>query len=201
MIKLSFRLFFSFLFLPLLLIAKYMCTTSLLHFQKKKEVLFTTSTFTFLNNTGSLSAGVRGQAVVCDQFEMEEQLKYNNFASEITCVLLIIFFNTLVYGLQYVSHYRWGLFRLDLTVFMHSYSVFLSWQVMEKIKVVHNKQASCMVLFLSFNIPHLHANQQVCVQELWTNMWRHLNMYIVDIHVVGFSCNDVIFTEKLSFQN
>lgn len=57
-----------------------------------KKVLFTTSTFTFLNNTGSLSAGVQGQAVVCDQFEMEEQLKYNNFASEITCVLLIFFY-------------------------------------------------------------------------------------------------------------
>jgi len=54
------------------------------------QVLFTISTFTSLNNTGSLSAGVHRQAVVFfDQFEMEEQLKYNNFASEITCVLLI----------------------------------------------------------------------------------------------------------------
>lgn len=30
--------------------------------------------------------GVQRQAV-CDQFEMEEQLKYNNFASEITRVI------------------------------------------------------------------------------------------------------------------
>lgn len=77
-----------------------------------------------------------------------------------------------------------------------------------KIKAVHNKQATCMalVLFL-FNIPHLHVNQQVCGQELckevWTamhNMWRHFNMYTVDIHVVGFSGNGWHFYRKIQFK-
>lgn len=91
-------------------------------------------------NTGSLSQG--WQAVICDRLEMEEQLKYSNCASEITCVLLIFFFSILklrqydffffyLQGLQwqYVLCCKWCWSRLDwkvMTAFIHFQ--FLKWR-------------------------------------------------------------------------